>query len=264
MGKYREIVRVNLKSQLVWRADAIFNMLFAITKIIFAWVLWGIIFQKNQTVGGFTFHTMLSYYIISSFLTQIEMSDGISGEVSYRIRNGTFSKYMVIPVNIEGYFIAQEIGVVLFYVGFDALAAILWVVLFRIQLVVTTNVPMILCAIIMVLLGLLFMVQLNYYLGLLALKYEDVGTFLMIKNNFMAVITGSIIPLTLLPEAVINVMKFFPFYYVTYLPSMLLIGRCENEAVKGVFILAGWCLLMEVIIRRTYESYRYKFDGVGI
>jgi len=262
--KYREIARAYLKTQLVWRADAIFNMLFTVTKIIFAWVLWGIIYQDNEMVGGFTFQTMLSYYIISSFLAQMEMSSGISGEVSYRIRNGTFSKYMVIPVNIEGYLIAQETGVVAFYGIFNFLAAVLWTVLFRVNLVLTANVLIIACAAVMIVLGLLFMVQLNYFLGLLALKYEDVGTFLMIKNNLMAVVTGGIIPLALLPEVVIRIMRFFPFYYVTYLPSMLLIGRCETEAVKGVVILLVWCLVMELVNRRTYETYRYKFDGVGI
>lgn len=264
MKKYREIAKVFLKSQLVWRADAVFNMIFTIAKIIFAYVLWGAIFDGATEVAGFSFHSMLSYYIISSFLTQLEMSGGISGEISARIRNGTFSKYMVIPVQIERYFIAQEIGVVSFYAIFDLVAAVLWVFLFRIEFAVTSNLLLIVCAVIMIILGLLFMVQLNYYLGLLTLKFEDIGTFLMIKNNIMALITGGIIPLVLLPEKMITVMRIFPFYYVTYLPSMLLIGRCESEAVKGVLILVAWCIVMEVINRRTYNVYRYKFDGVGI
>ena len=264
MKKYREIAKVFLKSQLVWRADAVFNMLFTVAKIIFAYVLWGAIFDGEEVVAGFSFHSMLTYYIISSFLSQLEMSGSISFEISNRIRNGTFSKYMVIPVNIEKYFIAQEIGVVSFYAIFDLIAAILWVFLFRIQFAVTSNPMLIVCAVMMIILGLLFMVQLNYYLGLLTLKFEDIGTFLMIKNNLMALITGSIIPLALLPEKMISVMRLFPFYYVTYLPSMLLIGRCEAEVVKGIIILGTWCIVMEAINRRTYNGYRSKFDGVGI
>ena len=98
MRKYGETAVIYFKAQLVWRADAVFNMLFTITKIIFAYVLWGAVFEGKESIAGFTFHSMLSYYIISSFLSQIEMSGGISGEISSRIRNGTFSKYMVIPM----------------------------------------------------------------------------------------------------------------------------------------------------------------------
>ena len=143
MRKYIEVVRMNVKAQLTWRVDVIFQMLFTISKILFAYLLWGIIFQEKNNIAGFTFHTMLSYYIISSFLSQLDLSSGVSMEIYDRIRSGTFSKYMIIPVNIEGYFIAQEIGVVLFYLAFDFLAAVVWIFVFRIQFVITTNILLI-------------------------------------------------------------------------------------------------------------------------
>ena len=120
MRKYWAIAKTYTKTQLVWRADVIFNMIFTISRILFAYLLWGILFQGKETVGMFTFHGILSYYIVNSFLSQLEMSDGISGEIHYRIRNGTFSKYMVIPAGIELYFMAMELGVVLFYLGFGS------------------------------------------------------------------------------------------------------------------------------------------------
>lgn len=264
MRKYIAISKVFLQAQLIWRADAIFNMLFTITKIIFAFLLWGIIFDGKELVSGFTFHSMLSYYIISSFLSQIEMSNGISGEISSRIRNGTFSKYMVIPVSIFKYFLAKEIGVVLFYLSFDILAAVIWIFIFQIEFVLTAKIINITCAVLMILLGLLFMVQLNYFLGILTFKFQEISTFLMIKDNMVALITGTIIPLVLLPEQVLTYMRIFPFYYVTYLPSMLLIGRNENEAVTGIIVLICWCIAFGIINKLTYKKYRIRFDGVGV
>jgi len=264
MRKYREIAVTYLKAQLVWRADVIFNMIFTIGKIIFARILWGAIFEGKEMVAGFTYHGMMSYYIISSFLSQIEMSGGISREISDRIRNGTFSRYMVIPVKIDRYFLAMEAGVVAFYMVFDLFAAGIWIFLFRIQFEFTGELLMIAGAFMMILLGLVFMVQLNYYLGLLTLKFQEIGTFLMIKDNLAAFVTGSMIPLVLLPAEIVAVMRVFPFYYVTYLPAMLLIGRCREEMAAGLLVLSGWCILMELINRRTYEAYRLKFDGVGI
>lgn len=264
MYKYLEIAKIYIKAQLVWRADAVFNMAFTITKILFAYLLWGTIFGSRSEVAGFTFHSMLSYYIISSFLTQIDMSGGISGEISARIRNGTFSKYMIIPVNIEKYFIAMEAGVVAFYMIFDFIAAVVWIFIFQIKFVFTTNPVTIACAALMILMGLLFMVQLNYYLGLLTLKYQEIGTFLMIKNSIVALITGSIIPLALLPDTFVSFMKVFPFYYVTYLPSMLLIGRSQNEMAAGLLVVFSWCVFLQILIKVTWENYRRKYDGVGI
>lgn len=264
MRKYWTISKTYMKTQLVWRADVMFNMVFTITKILFAYLLWGIIFKERNMIGQFTFHGMLSYYIISSFLSQLEMSDGISSEIHERIRNGTFSKYMVIPIGIERYFLAMELGVVLFYLVFDFLAALVWTIVFRIEFVFTGNVGVILCALIMVVLGMIFMVQLNYFLGLLTLKYQGIGTFLMIKNNLVMLVTGSIVPLALFPEVVVSIMQMLPFYYVTYLPSMLLTGYCREEALRGLVIIALWCAMMQMVIHIVWKTYRRKYDGVGI
>lgn len=264
MRKYWEVSKIYMKAQLVWRADVIFNMIFTITKILFAYLLWGIIFQEKDMVGQFTFHGMLSYYVINSFLSQLEMSEGISGEIHERIRNGTFSKYMVIPVGIQKYFLAMEVGVVMFYMVFDFLAALVWTFVFDIQFTFTGQWQVIVCAVIMILLGMFFMVQLNYFLGLLTLKYQGIGAFLMIKNNLMALITGSIVPLVLFPDIVVNIMKLLPFYYVTYLPSMLLTGLCQEEAGMGIVIITAWCLVMQMVINVVWKKYIRKYDGVGI
>lgn len=264
MRKYLEVAKTYMKAQLAWRSDVIFNMIFTVAKILFAYLLWGIIFKDKSEVSGFTFHGMLSYYIVSSFLSQLEMSDGISAEISARIRNGTFSNYMVLPVNIERYFVAMEAGVAAFYFAFDLAAALVWIFVFRIQFVFVRSAFVFFCALLMILLGMVFMVQLNYFLGILTLKYQEIGTFLMIKNNLTALVTGTIIPLALFPEAFVKGMRLLPFYYVTYLPSMLLTGRCGREALPGLFVLLLWCLALQIVVVNTWKNYRIKYDGVGI
>jgi ABC-2 type transport system permease protein len=45
---------------------------------------------------------------------------------------------------------------------------------------------------------------------------------------------------------------------------MLLIGRCEKEAVTGVLILLCWCIAFGILNKVTYKNLRIKYDGVGI
>lgn len=72
------------------------------------------------------------------------------------------------------------------------------------------------------------------------------------------------IPLVLLPQGIITILRFFPFYYVTYLPSMLFVGRNENEIGIGFVTLSLWVLLFIPINKLTYNRLRIKYDGVGI
>jgi len=264
MKKYLEIAKIHFKAQIAYRFDVAMTMVFTISKILFAYILWGAVFGQNETVAGFTFPMMFSYYIISSFLYQIEMSSGVSGEVSARIRDGSFSKYMVIPVNTQGYFIVQTLGAMMFYLLFIFASTVAWVLLFRVKLIMTGSITVILATVIMIILGLLFMIQLNYFLGILAFKFQDISIFLMIKENVVAFITGALVPLVLLPQGIVSAMRFFPFYYVTYLPSMLLIGRNENEALTGIVVLASWLLLFTILNKYAYNKFRVIYDGVGI
>lgn len=264
MRKYKEIAKIYLKTQFVWRTDVVVQMILTVTKIMFAYLLWGIIFKQKDSIAGFTFQGMLSYYIISSFLSQLDLSGKISEDMTNRIRGGTMSNFLVLPVNVRRYYIAMEAGMVSFYIGFDLLAMFLWVILFRIHFAITNNLAFIGMAVMIEALGMYFIIQLNYYLGILTLKYEEISTFLMIKNNLMSLVTGSIIPLALFPEQVLKIMKLLPFYYVTYLPAMLLSGRCGEDAISGVVILLAWILGFSVLIRRSFKKYRLKYDGVGI
>lgn len=264
MRKYWEVSKIYMKSQLIWRADVFFNMVFTIGKILFAYLLWGIIFENQSTVGGFTFSGMLSYYVMNSFLSQLEMSQGISEEINHRIRNGTFSKYMILPISKEGYFLTMELGIVLFHLIFDFLTAFVWIIIFKIEFVYTKNVLILLSAFFMSVMGMIFMVQLNYFLGILTLKYQGIDTFLRIKNNFIALVTGTIIPLDLFPEILINIMKLLPFYYVSYLPAMLVTGNCQDEAFWGLCVIGIWCVVVQMMINIVWNSYSRKYDGVGI
>lgn len=264
MRKYIEVAKIMFKAQMAYRFDVVMTMLFTITKILFAYILWGAIFDQNEVVGGFTFSMMLSYYIISSFLAQIEMSGSVSAEVSERIHSGMFSKYMVIPAGVNSYFLAQTIGKIAFYFIFVGGITIVWMFVFGVGSAVTGSMMMILAAVVIMVLGLLFMMQLNFLLGMLAFEFQDISFLLIIKDNLVAFVTGGLVPLVLLPQGIVAVMKWFPFYYVTYLPAMLMIGKNGDEALTGMITLSIWLVVFAVLNKVVYEKMRVIYDGVGI
>lgn len=263
MKAYWEIIKAHIKLKLIWREDLLLTLIAMIMKIIFASLLWGAIFKTNNTLTGFTFNSMLAYYLINSFLVKIDKSDQISWTVSEGIRNGTFSKYMTLPINVDNYFLSIATGMMLPHLIFGL--AMTWVlfVLLHISEAITLSIDLIVCALIMAGLGLLFMAQLNYFLGLLAFKFEDVSTFLMLKKNLISLINGSLIPLAIFPEAFTNILSLLPFYYVSYLPAMLLLGKRKSEALPGIFIMIIWNVFMRIISTLTYKKYRIEYDGVG-
>ena len=264
LRKYAEIAKIAFKAQIVWRFDVAFMLAFAMTRILFAAILWKAIFGGQNKVAGFTLHAMLSYYIVASFLTGLDMSGKISEEVCQGVLGGTFSKYMVVPANIQGYFYSKSFGISCFYLSFNLVAAFVWTILFHVRFTFAADLAQIAAAVAMALLGLLFMAQLHFLIGILSFKFMEIGFFRMIVGNIVEFATGTMIPLVLLPEPAVAVMKFLPFYYVAYLPSMLAIGRNGDEALRGLVVISLWVVFFLVLNGKVYKRMRTLFEGVGV
>lgn len=264
MKKYLETTKTMFKTQMAFRFDIISSMIFTVSKILLAYVLWGAIFGKKSMLAGFSFNSMLSYYIISSFLSQLDQSANIGWQISWEIRNGSFSKYIIRPMGIFRYFAAQTVGVSGFLLSFNLLAAAIWVLIFGIHFEISNDIRLILSTIPLIFLGLLFMLQINYFIGILAFKFLDTSLFIMIKDNIVQFVTGALIPLTLLPSEILRVMTYFPFYYISYLPSMLLLGRNGAEVITGILILTAWNVAFGILNLATYRHLKSAYDGVGI
>ena len=262
--KYCEVAKINFKGCIIWRFDILANLLLTVTKITFAYILWKAVFGENDVIGGFTFYSMLTYYVTGAFLSGADMSKKISTEICTRVISGTFSKYIIIPVNIQIYFMAQNFGRLIFYLLLNMISLFTWIFILQISFSFTNNMYYLGTAAVMALLGLIFMTEFQFFIGILSFKFLEISMFRIIVDNIMVFITGAAIPLSLLPEAVTTVMRVFPFYYIIYLPSMLVIGRNGNEALSGLIIIFIWVLVFFIINNLLYKRLRVLFEGVGI
>ena len=265
MKKYIEVFRLSFKMQIVWRFDVIMTMAATIGRILAAWILWQAIFSSHITVSGFSFRAMLSYYILSSILSSVDFSRQISEEVSYLIRNGRFSGHMVTPMNPLGFFSSMTAGESAFHLGFSILAALICAMVFRINIVLTTDFFRLTLALAIIPLGLAFMAFYHFLIGVLTFKFMEIGFFMHIQGNIIAFATGSLVPLSLLPEGVLEVLRFLPFTHLIYTPVMLLCGQISgSEGFFGLALVAAWVVIMLVIAQYAYTRLRTKYDGVGI
>lgn len=265
MRKYLEVFRLSFKMQLTWRFDVAATMAATVARVLAAFIVWRAVFGGRSQVGGFTFEAMLSYYIVGSFLSALDFSRKISADVSQLIRAGQFSGRMVTPMNPFGHFGFMTAGETAFHLGFSLLAAALCALLFGIRLTLAPDPALLVLAAFMTLLGLLFMAAYHYFMGILAFKFIEIDFFLYVQSNILAFAVGAMIPLSLLPEKVLLVLRFLPFTHVVYTPAMLLTGQLSfGEGLSGLAVLSVWTLLMLLLGQRTYHRLRKKYDGVGI
>jgi ABC-2 type transport system permease protein len=263
--KYTEVFRLSFKMQIVWRFDVAMTMVGTVGRILAAWILWQAIFTGHAMIKNFSFEAMLSYYIVSSIIASIDFSHQISGEVSYLIRNGRFSGHMVMPMNPLVFFSSMTAGESAFHLGFSLLAALICAVFFRINITITASFAGIILALVMIPLGLAFMACYHFFVGILTFKFLEIDFFMHVQGSIIAFATGALVPLSLLPNGMLEVLRFLPFTHVAYTPAMLLCGQIS--AAEGFFslaVIAAWTMAMLAIAQWAYRYLRVKYDGVGI
>ena len=265
MKKYMAVAIMLFKAQMAYRFDVMMTAASTVWRVAFAWILWGAIFTGRDDVGGFTFQAMLSYYVVNSFLTTMDMSGGVSMEVSDRIRGGTFSKFMVIPSNPQFHFLSQTLGVSAYYGLFAVLAAAVSALVFRVDLVFTADPSRIFLAIAIFLLGIVCMNSCQFFVGLWAFRFQDIRFLLFTFPTVVQFFRGEFVPLSLLPDAFAYVLRYLPFTHITYTPTMLLTGRMDlAEGLRGLAVLGVWTVGMMIVSQLTYNRLRIKYAGVGV
>lgn len=264
MKKYIEIVKITFKAELAYRFDVFVGILLSIFRILLSFILWSALFQGKTEIGGFTFNMMVTYYIVISFFSKLDTSEGIVNQLSSEIRQGKFSKYLVQPLKPLGYFICSNYAKTLFIFFISGFVTVLFFLIFNKYLVFNTSFFMMLIALLINLLGLNFLMILNYFIGILSFKFYDMSAFNMIKQSIFEFICGNFIPLALFPEWIQGCMKLYPFYYIYYYPAAMLVTGDNKEIFLAIAVLIFWNIFMFAVIKVAYKILRRKFEGVGV
>ena len=264
MRKYMEVAKITFKSQLAYSFDVILRVILSFARIFLAFILWSAVFKERGEIAGFSFSMMITYYIITSYLRRLDQSDSIVGQLGGEIREGHFTKYLVKPVKPLWYFIFLSYSKTAFMFGINIAATLAAALIFRSYFIMPLTGASILGAAALNLLGLNFMILLNYFVAILSFRFVDIWAFNMIKNHIIDFLNGTLLPLALLPAAMQGIMKLFPFYHIFYLPAMVYMGYRTNELPAAFIILAVWNVIMLVVNIVTYKSLKSSYEGVGI
>jgi len=264
LKKYMAFSKIFFKAQIIYRFDVAVTAIEALGRILFAWLIWGAVFAGRDVVGGFTFRSMLLYYVVSSCIATLDICFGVSSEINHEVRNGLYTKFMVIPINQQLYWLSKNLGVVSYLAMFVLPVALISGWLFGAGGYAGQPAAAIL-GLLMIPLGLAFMVTFHFFIGIHAFKFHDVGFFIYFQSALVQFTQGGVIPINLLPDTVLNILRLLPFPHVIYTPSMLLIGGMDfREGLFSAGVLIVWLAGMSAAAQFAYKRLRIKYDGVGI
>jgi len=264
LNKYSQVAKITWKTMMAYQADAWLGALVSGFRVLLAFLLWKAIFAGRDEVAGYTFPAMITYSLAASILSRLQHQDALAWQLAEEVRNGQFSRYLTYPLSVTWYFICAGLGRWSYMLLVNGAALAGWGLVFSNWIALNPNPIDLAWLAVLLPLGALVMLLLNHAIALLSLKFVDVTGFMVGKGSVIELISGSLIPLSLLPAPLVAALRYTPFYYVIYYPANLLLGRVDEPPILAVAVLLAWSVVFFFIGQTWFRFARRQYEGVGI
>ncbi|WP_145090208.1 ABC transporter permease [Rosistilla carotiformis] len=265
------IVRISLEERLVYRGDFALGTLMRFLPIITQIFLWSAVFASMErpgeetTFGGFRFHDMVAYYLITMVARAFSSMPGLSSGIARQIRDGEIKKFMIQPIDLLGFLLLGRVAHKVAYYSVATLPFAFVFFLCRSYFVDGWPDPTIIAAFAATLvMGFLIGFFLEAAIGLIGFWFLEVSSLLFIYMLFSFFLSGHMFPITLLPDEIEWFVQLLPLKYLAYFPAAVFLGKIPpDELGQELLIEAGWVVVLIIVCRVMYARGVRRYSGFG-
>ena len=266
MKKYFTVALLGWQDSLVYRANALVWILFAVLPSLTLMLVWIAVYDSpgTTTVGGRDLPQMISYYLAVTALS-VAITPNHEWETATQIREGAITGFIVRPVSYFGYRTAQETSyqVIKTAMMLPAFALLVWA--FR-DYVRFPSVDFARGSLFVVASFLAFclLMQIKFMLGLAAFWLGETGGFMEIWHVLLGVFTGRLLPLVLLPMWLQSAGEWLPFSSLYAFPLQLVLERPALSVIlTGFARQIVWLAILSFGVRLMWRRGLLAYEAFG-
>jgi len=254
--------RISILSQIQYRVANYFYMIGMITEPVIYLVVWSTIAkQLGGTVGGYTAGAFAAYYIVWTLVRNMNIVFTPFGWEN-RIRQGDLSMELMRPIHPIfadiSYFSGWKIVVIILWIPIAIFLA--WV--FKPTLEFTAMKAVVFFIAIWG--AFLIRTMLLSLLGMITFWTTRVSAIFELYFAFELILSGRLVPMTLMPPWVQNISNYLPFKYTFFFPIDALVGNMStSELWIGVGMQILWITIGASLLSLVWRAAIKQFSAVG-
>lgn len=247
---YGGCARMQFSSFWTYRADSLIGTASLFLKVYLLSVVWTAVYDGRDTVGGVGLDTMVTYSTLA-FVQFMLVTPFRFSPFSYRIREGMIAVDLLRPVGVPGQMIAIQVG------GIAAAAPFVLAVVPFAVLVIGAEPPASFAAAMACLVSLIlaFAVAqlLTVLIGMVAFwTLETTGIF-MVYRFVAQLLSGALVPLAFMPEALRTLAELLPFQATTYTPIAAYLGQLTGAGLtRALALQAVWIAVLALVAKLVW------------
>jgi ABC-2 type transport system permease protein len=254
MGKYLKVFAISIKNSTTYMRDFIIGNTFIII-IIFVFIqLWKNLYAQNIETG-FTFQQLIWYLIINQVVFSNNME--IFRRIEDDIKTGSIAYYLNKPYSYPVFIAFEALGKIIVRLAVNMVFGILLGLGF-VGSIPAFSLINLLPMVIMITLAIVLNLLIYILLALTSFWLEENRPFALIYRQLVFAFGGFLIPLTLFPQALYNIMRHMPWTYIAFHTSRTIVlfepAAFINTAAWQIFYIALFSLLIFFVYRKGADA----------
>jgi ABC-2 type transport system permease protein len=259
---YLTTIRTAIQQQFQYRAATYMYLIGMVAEPVIYLVVWSTIAdQSGGTVGGLTAGEFAAYYIVWTLVRTMNIVFTPYGWEE-RIREGELSGQLLRPLHPIHYDLAWFAGGKIPWVLFYLPIAVVLTLVFN----PTFDVRPLEIAVFAVAVWGAYLIRTFYQsaLGLITFWTTRVGALFQLYIARELLLSGRLVPLTLMPDWVQTVAWFLPFRWTFYFPIQALVEDLSNEElIAGLAMQALWTVIGIGLFSLVWRYAIRRYTAVG-
>ena len=244
MRAYLEICKKSFQERMAYRGELLIRFVGIFMSFYLLYMFWKALYANSTDVQGISFHSMITYTIMSAIMGGIINIFGILNVylaywMSSRVRTGEIVMDMMKPTDFQLYLFSHSFGRLLFNVIVSVPIFILAIFIFKIYLPDSLAVLALFAVSLSMSYLLTFLI--DFMVSLVSFwttQNQGVGGF---TRLIIALLSGAFIPLWFFPEWARNILSYFPFASIYHVPLSIYIGKIKSiEGFRAISLQLIW------------------------
>lgn len=242
-------------SQLVWIINGFITPLLLMS-------VWLTIRKHNNLV--LNDNQIITYYLLTAVIFRITQS-WTGEDLGFKIKDGDLSSFLVKPLSFWAPALGKDLGLK----GIRLLSLLPFIIIsfliYQHQISITHNYFYLLSFVVFSAFGYLINFIMQNIIGLSAFWLEHIDGANTMYNLISSILSGVLIPLSLMPDYLFKFAEYSPFRFLISYPIQILMEDLQASDIKiGIFIGLLWITILLYLQELIYAKGLKKYTAVGI
>ncbi|NLM20838.1 MAG: ABC transporter permease [Peptococcaceae bacterium] len=260
---YWEFTRKSFQRSAAYRVDSWSRVLGNVMSLGIWGCIWFALYYGKGSVENISFHSMLSYILISMALQGIHSAGTPLWEIQRRVRTGDIAIELLRPYDYPLRMLFTDLGSMSFY--FITAIFPLYTVIF---IFFQPNIPLSASQwglfILSAALGYLIRYSLELTFGLFTFWLVETGGVEDIFYFSISLFSGSVVPLWFFPDWLASIASLLPFQGIYFVPNAIFVGELSGQAILPALLnQVIWLVICYGLLRFVWAKASQKIVVQG-